>query len=69
MHFVVYICSEVLTCMQGENAERWRELCEQVIVEQNSDRLMKLVQELTRLLEQKETRLRNHVQSGGRSAG
>ncbi len=44
--------------MQGENAERWRELCALIAAEQNSERLTKLVEELNRLLAEKEERLR-----------
>jgi hypothetical protein len=43
--------------MQGENGERWRMLCEQAATEQDPVRLMELVREINRLLEQKEERL------------
>jgi hypothetical protein len=38
--------------MQGENAERWRMLCERAATEQDPTRLMELVREINRLLEQ-----------------
>jgi hypothetical protein len=44
--------------MQGENAERWRMLCERAASEQDPARLMELVREINRLLEEKEERLR-----------
>jgi hypothetical protein len=43
--------------MQGETKERWERLCQQAAVEQDSDRLVKLVQEINRLLAEKEERL------------
>jgi hypothetical protein len=43
--------------MQGENAERWRMLCERAATEQDPARLMELVREINRLLEEKEQRL------------
>jgi hypothetical protein len=43
--------------MQGDKAERWRHLCEQAAVEQNPDKLMKLVTEITQLLDEKQQRL------------
>jgi hypothetical protein len=43
--------------MQGENAERWRKLCEQAAIEQDPLKLMQLVMEINRLLLEKEERL------------
>jgi hypothetical protein len=43
--------------MQGKNAERWRELCEQAAKEQDPVRLLQLTTEINRLLLQKEERL------------
>ncbi len=43
--------------MKGETAERWRRLCEQAAEEQDPDKLMKLIEEINRLLETKEERL------------
>ena len=43
--------------MQGQQKERWKELCELAAREQNPERLMELVAEINRLLEQKEQRL------------
>lgn len=43
--------------MQGQQKERWKELCELAAQEQNPERLMELVAEINRLLEQKEQRL------------
>jgi hypothetical protein len=36
---------------------RWMELCEQAAVEQDPEKLMKLVTEINRLLEEKERRV------------
>jgi len=43
--------------MQGANQERWRELCEQASVEQDPDKLLELVKEINRLLEDKKAPL------------
>lgn len=37
--------------------ERWQKLCEQIAIEQDPTRFMTLVDELNRLLEEKERRL------------
>jgi hypothetical protein len=44
--------------VQGEKAEQWRALCEQAAVEQEPQKLMRLIEQITRLLENKEQRLR-----------
>ena len=36
----------------------WMELCQQASVEQDHEKLMKLIEEINRLLEEKEERLR-----------
>ncbi len=43
--------------MKGEVKERWIQLCEQAAVEQDPERLIGLVQEIDRMLEEKEQRL------------
>ena len=43
--------------MRGETRERWRKLCEQAADEQDPLKLMELVDEINRLLEEKEQRL------------
>jgi hypothetical protein len=45
--------------MQGPTKELWEQLCQQAATEQNSERLMKLVEEINRLLSEKEERLKN----------
>jgi hypothetical protein len=52
--------------MQGETKERWRRLCEQASSEQDPERLIALVQEIERLLADKEQRLR-HVKERSES--
>jgi RNA polymerase-binding transcription factor DksA len=42
-----------------ESKERWMELCEQAANEQDSQKLMALIKEITALLEAKEERLKN----------
>ena len=43
--------------MQGEKRERWMQLCEQAANEQDPVKLLQLVDEINRLLEEKERRL------------
>ena len=43
--------------MRGPLKERWMNLCEQAAVEQDTQKLMVLIQEINRLLEEKEQRL------------
>ena len=42
--------------MQGENRQRWEELCEQAATERSPNRLTELLAELNRLLEEKRNR-------------
>ena len=44
--------------MDGQNKERWLQLCELAASEQDPDKLFRLVQEINRLLEEKEERLK-----------
>ncbi len=62
---LIYTFYEVQT-VQGENAERWRLLCERAATEQDPARLMELVREINRLLEEKEGRL--HEQRAEKSS-
>jgi hypothetical protein len=43
--------------MRGKVRERWMHLCEQAALEQDPEKLMELVSEINRLLEEKEKRL------------
>lgn len=43
--------------MQGEQKERWMQLCALAAIEQEPAKLIALVKEINRLLEQKERRL------------
>ena len=44
--------------MLGEAGERWKRLCEQAAVEQDPDKLLDLITQITQLLEEKEQRLK-----------
>ena len=50
--------------MKGPLKERWMNLCEQAAVEQDTQKLMVLIQEINRLLEEKEQRLHRQQESG-----
>ena len=43
--------------MKGETREQWKKLCEQAADEQDPEKLMELIGEITRLLDEKERRL------------
>jgi hypothetical protein len=45
--------------MQGKVKEEWTQLCEQAAVEQDSEKLMALVSEINRMLDEKEQRLKS----------
>jgi hypothetical protein len=45
--------------LQGETKERWRELCEEALVEKDPDRFVATIQELLQVLEDREERRRN----------
>ena len=49
--------------MHGEKRERWMQLCQQAAEEQDSKKLMVLVREISRLLEEKEQRLTGEAQN------
>jgi hypothetical protein len=56
--------------MQGQQLERWRDLCELAAHEQGPERLIELVAEINRILEQKEQRLiAARKQQAGSSSG
>jgi hypothetical protein len=44
--------------MQSETKELWKKYCEQAAVEQNPQKLMELIAEINRLLDEKEQRLK-----------
>jgi hypothetical protein len=54
--------------MQGDTAERWRKLCEQAAIEQDPKKLLELAEEINRLLEAKEQRLKNQHASSQNAA-
>jgi hypothetical protein len=45
--------------MQGETKEQWMHLCELAANEQDSEKLLALVKEITRLLDEKDKRLKS----------
>jgi hypothetical protein len=51
-----------------QDKERWHELCEQAAVEQDRDKLIELVREINRLLDEKQKRIdqsrKANVQNG-----
>lgn len=47
--------------LKGEQKEYWMHLCEQAANEQDPQKLMELVREITRLLEAKEQRLKKQM--------
>jgi hypothetical protein len=45
--------------------ERWRELCEAIVDEEDSNRLMELVNKLNRVLEEREMEFRGRSKAQG----
>ena len=43
--------------MKGETGELWKKLCAQAAQEQDAEKLLELVREINRLLEEKEQRI------------
>jgi hypothetical protein len=43
--------------MRGKTKEAWQQLCEQAAAEQDPDKLLELVKQIDRMLDEKETRL------------
>jgi hypothetical protein len=46
-----------VNAMNGQTKEVWKQFCEQAAVEQDPDKLIRLVAEINRMLEEKEHRL------------
>ena len=46
--------------MIGETKERWQELCAQAAIEQDPRKLMTLIDEITRMLREKQARINHH---------
>ena len=44
--------------MQGRDKELWQELCERAAIEQDPNKLLELIKEINRLLEEREQRLK-----------
>jgi hypothetical protein len=44
--------------LQGEIKERWLQLCEQAVTEQDPDKLFQLIHEINQLLEEKQAKLK-----------
>ena len=45
--------------MKGKVKEEWMQMCEQAAIEQDSEKLMALVTEINRMLDEKEQRLKS----------
>ncbi len=54
--------------MQGESKERWLDVCAQVVIVEDPDRLLELTREIIRMLSEKERRLtQQQIESADRS--
>ncbi len=47
--------------MKGKTKQHWMALCEQAAVEQDSEKLLELIHEIDRMLDDKEQRLKHEV--------
>lgn len=59
----------LIKSMKGEPGERWRILCQQAQTEQDPENFMKIIEEISRLLEEKEQRLRNQQRKNQQGQG
>lgn len=48
--------------MIGKDKERWRELCKQASVEKDPKKMLELIKEINRLLDEKQARLEGEDQ-------
>jgi hypothetical protein len=53
--------------VQHEKKEHWMTLCQQAAVEQDPERLLHFIAEITRMLDEKDKRLRREQSDGTRS--
>ena len=53
--------------MEAEVRERWMHLCEKAVTEEDPERLMELVSEINRILEEKERRLLGQVSASSQA--
>ena len=52
--------------MIGKDEERWRELCKQASVEKDPKKMLELIKEINRLLDEKQARLENQASPDSR---
>jgi hypothetical protein len=50
----------------GKNEERWRELCKQASAEQDPKKMLELIKEINRLLDEKQARLESEANPDSR---
>jgi molecular chaperone GrpE (heat shock protein) len=62
-----FLCPTELGCNLQKTNERWQELCAKAAVEQDSDKLMELIDEINRVLSEKEPLV--HRRESGIAAG
>jgi hypothetical protein len=60
MIFTLFLAGGPGPKMIGHETERWMVLCGQAAVEQDPEKLLALTEEITRLLEEKEARLKGN---------
>ena len=59
MHRVML--SEDQQMMTSNHDERWRELCEAIVEEADSKRLMELIEKLNQILEEREVKVKKNI--------
>ena len=56
--------------MQGKVREKWMQLCELAVVEQDPEKLMALITEINRILDEKDRRLKRvHASESSNASG
>lgn len=54
------------SAVQGKTKESWTYFCEQAAVEQDPEKLLQLVKEINRMLDEKENRLQRQQNEGSK---
>jgi hypothetical protein len=68
MHFCS-VMTERKTMTSSTHDDRWRELCQAIVEEPDSNRLMELVNKLNRVLEERETEFKRRLDVSRQSRG
>jgi hypothetical protein len=69
MHFCSVMTEKERPMTSSTHDDRWRELCQAIVEEPDSNRLMELVNKLNRVLEERETDFKLRLGAARQSKG